>query len=232
MTDSAFAGFPTETLTFLRGLAENNSKAWFEAHRADYQAHYVAPALAFVATVGPRLQQVAPGLQFEPRVNGSLFRINRDVRFSADKTPYKHHVDLWFWYGARKGWDTPGFFFRLLPDTLIAGAGMHKFTPDLLAAYRSALAGPRGAELAALAERLTAGGRYTLGEPELARLPRGMAVPTDREVLARRTGLHAMYEGPIPPEVTSTAFVDWCVTVFQDLAPVNGWLLDLTGGRG
>lgn len=90
-------GFPAETLAFLRGLAENNTKAWFEAHRADYQAHYVEPALAFVAALGPRLQQIAPGAQFEPRINGSLFRINRDVRFSADKSPYKHHIDLWFW---------------------------------------------------------------------------------------------------------------------------------------
>lgn len=231
MAEGTFLGFPAETLAFLRGLAENNTKAWFEAHRADYQAHYVAPALAFVAALGPRLQQVAPGLQFEPRVNGSLFRINRDVRFSADKTPYKHYIDLWFWYGSRKGWDTPGFFFRLLPDALIAGAGMHKFTPDLLATYRSALAGPLGAELAALAERLVASGRYTLGEPELARLPRGVAVPNDREGLARRTGLHAMYEGPVPPEAASAAFVDWCLAVFQDLAPVNDWLLNLAGGR-
>lgn len=109
---------------------------------------------------------------------------------------------------------------------------MHKFTPDVLAAYRTALAGPKGAQLAALADGLTVDGSYTLGEPELARLPRGVTVPADRELLARRTGLHAMYEGPVPGALPSAGFVDWCLAVFQDLAPVNNWLLELTGGRG
>ena len=74
------------------------------------------PALAFVAAIGPRLQKISPSVAFEPKINGSLFRINRDVRFAKDKRPYKNHIDMWFWHGDKRGWASPGFFFRLAPD--------------------------------------------------------------------------------------------------------------------
>lgn len=64
-------------------------------------------------------------------MNGSIMGINRDIRFSKDKSPYKDHLDLWFWTGDRKGWDTSGFFFRLTPDRLVLGEGMHGFVPKL-----------------------------------------------------------------------------------------------------
>lgn len=82
-----FAGFGKETLRFLRELGRNNERAWFEAHRDDYEAHYLAPAISLVEALGERLVKIAPAVCVEPRVNGSIFRINRDVRFSKDKTP-------------------------------------------------------------------------------------------------------------------------------------------------
>ena len=114
----AFSGFPRETARFLADLAKNNEKAWFDAHRGDYDQFYVAPALAFVAAIGPRLQKISPTVAFEPRINGSLFRINRDVRFSKDKRPYKDHIDLWFWHGART---RLGFAGLLLPHVCPTG---------------------------------------------------------------------------------------------------------------
>jgi len=108
MTDIAFAGFPDGTFRFLRGIAKDNSKDWFEAHRTDYEQSYVEPAKALVAELGPKLQKISPGVKIEPKVNGSLFRINRDVRFSKDKSPYKTHLDLWFWEAEHRGWDSPG----------------------------------------------------------------------------------------------------------------------------
>ena len=95
-----FAGFELETFAFLRDLTLHNDRDWFTANRARYEEHYLAPALGFIEAVGPRLAAELPGdVRFEARVNGSLFRINRDVRFSRDKTPYKNHIDMWFWTG-------------------------------------------------------------------------------------------------------------------------------------
>ena len=71
-----FDGFSEKTLRFLRGLSQNNNKPWFDAHRDDYEEGIVEPAKAFVSALGPRLRKISKTVQFEPRINGSLFRIN------------------------------------------------------------------------------------------------------------------------------------------------------------
>jgi uncharacterized protein (DUF2461 family) len=84
---TAFGGFPPETIRFLRELRANNHKAWFDAHRGDYEAFWLAPAKAFVVAAGQQLAELAPGIQAEPRVLGSILRINRDTRFAAAAVP-------------------------------------------------------------------------------------------------------------------------------------------------
>lgn len=84
----SFQGFPPHTTEFLRGLSMNNSRVWFDEHRADYDSYWVEPAKAFVVAAGAALQEIAP-VEAQPRVNGSIFRVNRDIRFSVDKRPYK-----------------------------------------------------------------------------------------------------------------------------------------------
>ena len=85
MEASEFAGFPRQTFAFLRGLADNNKKAWFDAHRAGHDAYCLMPAFAFVAALGPRLSKIAPTVQYAAKVNGSIFRINRDHHQSTDR---------------------------------------------------------------------------------------------------------------------------------------------------
>src|SRR5690606_19091043 len=165
--------FSAQTLAFLKGLSANNNKAWFDAHRADYEAHYIAPAKEFVSALGPALQQLSPGLQAEPRVNGSIFRINRDVRFSKDKTPYKDHLDLWFWEGESRSFACSGLFFRLQAKQLILGAGMHRFDKPWLERYRAAvLDEDKGKALTALLKKAEKAG-YAVGGDNLKKVPRG-----------------------------------------------------------
>jgi uncharacterized protein (TIGR02453 family) len=93
---TAFGGFPPKTIRFLRELRVNNRKDWFDAHRSDYEAFWLAPAKAFVVAAGQQLAELAPGIRAEPRVLGSIFRINRDTRFVRGAGPYKDHLDFWF----------------------------------------------------------------------------------------------------------------------------------------
>jgi uncharacterized protein (TIGR02453 family) len=83
-----FSGFPKDTIRFLSGLRKNNDRSWFEGHREQYQVGFVEPAKAFVEAITPRLHKIDPGIRAEARVNGSILRLNRDLRFSKDKTPY------------------------------------------------------------------------------------------------------------------------------------------------
>ena len=75
--------FTDGTLKFFKGLDRNNSKAWFEKHREEYDTHVLDPARAFVTDMGERLLELSPNIIAEPKVNRSLFRLNRDTRFSC-----------------------------------------------------------------------------------------------------------------------------------------------------
>jgi uncharacterized protein (TIGR02453 family) len=103
--------FPAATVEFLTDLRAHNDKAWFDANRSRYESGYVQPATAFVEPISPELQKLVPGIHAEPWIRGSIFRINRDIRFSSDKRPYKDHLDFWFWEGDRKS-AVSGLFLR------------------------------------------------------------------------------------------------------------------------
>jgi uncharacterized protein (TIGR02453 family) len=223
---AGFAGFPDGTFTFLRELAEHNDREWFETHRSDYQAFWLEPAMAFVGAIGPRLQEISPSVNFEPRINGSIFRINRDVRFSRDKSPYKTTLDLWFWHGERKGWESPGFFFRLEPDELILGAGMHRLSKEQLTAFRAAVLDPvLGGLLSETLEDVRRSGHYQIGGQTLARVPRGYDADHPHASLLRHQGLWAELISNEPEVARAPRFVETCVGHFAATWPVSEWLL-------
>ena len=84
-----FKGFSKALVQFFRDLKDNNTKPWFDKHRHEYEENVLFPSREFVVAMGKRLRQIAPGVNAIPKVNQSLFRINRDTRFSKDKSPYK-----------------------------------------------------------------------------------------------------------------------------------------------
>ena len=225
-----FEGFSEETFRFLGELMAHNEKPWFEANRRRYEAHYLKPALAFIDALGPRLETLPGDVHYESRVNGSLFRINRDVRFSKDKTPYKHHIDMWFWQGERKGWESPGYFIRLLPDEMVLGAGMHGFSKQGLAMFRQAvLDEQQGAALERLVADITTDGRYAVGGQTRKAVPRGFDAAHPRADFLRFEGLTATLESPIPAEAEGPEFVEYCFGHFLALSPVNQWLATVIG---
>src|SRR5690606_3420692 len=151
-----------------------NSKAWFEANRALYDEGYVGAGRAFVEALGPRLRALAPDVLYEPRVNGSILRVNRDTRFSRDKRPYKDHLDLMFWHGERRGFREPGFFIRLTATDVWLGSGMHHFTEEGLARYRDAVVDEStGTALVRAIAQVEAAGDYMIGSMPRKTVPRG-----------------------------------------------------------
>ena len=82
---------------------------WFKRHKNDYEELVLNPSRLFVSEMGELLRGIVPAINADPRVNRSLFRINRDTRFSKDKTPYKTHITLWFWEGLGPRMENPGF---------------------------------------------------------------------------------------------------------------------------
>ncbi len=205
-TTPEFVGFSDETFLFLRQLAENNDRMWFEKNRKTYEDHLIAPAKLLVTSIGARLEEFSPNFQADPRINGSIVRINRDIRFSKDKTPYKTHLDLWFWEGkSERTWDCSGFFFRLSPQSLILGTGIHSFSKPTLAAYREAIVNPpEGSALINAIRRVEQAGPYEMGGDSYKRVPTGYDPDSERAEFLKRKGLFAQIEGPIPHNISWT----------------------------
>ncbi len=221
-----FTGFPTATLDFLAGLQADNSKAWFDAHRGDYDDHYIGPAKEFVAAAGEALAEIAPDVRAEPKVNGSIFRINRDIRFSKDKRPYKDHLDMWFWEGDDRKAAVSGFFLRILPDEIGIGVGSHGFDRDRLAAYRAAAADPTSGATLLEAVAATERAGFAVKGEHYKKVPAGFEAEGETARLLRYSGLWAGDVVTTPKSLHSKRFVGWCMSRWQKTLPVHRWLVD------
>jgi len=218
--------FPAETFAFLEGIAAHNEKAWFEANRALYDKGYVDAGKQFVSEMGPRLRAISPDVQFDPRVNGSIGRVNRDIRFSKDKRPYKEHLGLWFWHGDRKGWEKPGFWFGLEGKSVHLGAGMYGFQKDMLDEFRQSIVHPRsGKALLAAVEAVRSKGPYEIGGKTRKLLPKGFTTDPDRIDYLLYEGLYTSIELPLA-EATKPGFSDLVLAHYANCWPIMKWLLD------
>ena len=222
--------FPPETKAFLEGIAAHNDKEWFTANRALYDAGYVDPARAFVDAMGPELRKLSPTVIYEPKIGGSIGRVNRDTRFSRDKRAYKDHLDLWFWHGDKKGWTHPGFFIRLAAKDVWLGSGMHHIEGDLLTRYRDAVVGEQsGRALVAAIETVEAAGDYAIGSMPRKSFPRGYDKAAPRAKYLLWEGLPAMAQMSID-DALSAGFAETAFIHFRNTWPVGRWLMDHVTG--
>ncbi|SRR5258708_4211166 len=133
------AYFTPELFRFLIRLKRHNDRDWFLAHKDEYEACVRQPALRFITDFAASLYEITPYLIADPRPSrGSLFRIYRDTRFSADKRPYKTHIAMRF---SHKGKDvhSPGFYLHLEPGGCFAASGLWHPEPPTLLKVRSAV---------------------------------------------------------------------------------------------
>ncbi len=231
MSDAAvFSGFTKETVRFYTELRKNNNKPWFEANRPVYDAHVMGPAKLFVTAMGERLKGVAPGTLAVPAVNKSIFRINRDTRFSLDPTPYKTNLGIYFWDGARPRMEAAGFYFGFDPPHLYLGGGMYMMPDTLVGRYRAAVVDKkRGAEIGRIVAGLRARPGFTVEGVHYKRVPAGFDPGHPNAELLKHKGLYAGVEEKIPREFYSAQLVEYCLERFAPIVPLNRWLMKLFG---
>ena len=217
-----FAGFDERLPAWLRRLERHNDKAWFEAHRDEYQALYLEPAQAFVAAVGALLPK---GYRAEPKINGSIMRIHRDVRFSKDKSPYKPVLHLIFARGSGPARREPAFYFYLSGRSAGVAAGLFGFDDRQLARYREAVSnGRRAATLRRAIEKVRKAGPYELGSPSLKRVPRGFDPDDPNADLLRHKGLSLRFEFPSTDPLFTGGAAAFAAVRFAELRPLPDWL--------
>lgn len=220
-----FGGFSKDLIPFLKSLDANNEKAWFDAHRAEYDALFLEPAKAFVSAIGAKLPKVVPGARAEARVNGSIMRINRDVRFSKDKRPYRPAMMFRFAIGEGPIKESPAMMVRIAKDELGFAAGAFGFLPAQLERYREAVLDPKRARaLNQAVEKVRKAGPWELGEPALKRVPRGFPADHASAELLRHKGCYVHGALALPKELFTAKAVPFVLDRFKELRPVLAWL--------
>ena len=135
---SGFTGFPPEALKFLRSLKRNNRREWFQPRKHLFEQHVKEPMLALIAAINAGLAKFAPDYVTEPK--SALFRIYRDTRFSADKTPYKTHIAASFSRRGSERLGTGGLYFSVSHETIEIAAGLWHPERDVTLAVRNHIA--------------------------------------------------------------------------------------------
>jgi uncharacterized protein (TIGR02453 family) len=124
----------SEGIAFLRNLARNNDREWFNPRKAVFEAELKEPMLAIIRTVTNAMLDFAP--TFVRPAEKCLFRIYRDTRFSANKLPYKTHVAAWWSHQGLEKTSGAGYYFHVSAKEVIVAAGAYMPEKDQLAQIR------------------------------------------------------------------------------------------------
>jgi uncharacterized protein (TIGR02453 family) len=209
---AAFSGFGPDVLAFYEGLERDNSKAYWTANKHTYDQQVRDPMRALLEELEPEFGA------------GKVFRPNRDVRFSHDKSPYKTHQ------GAIAG-PLPGIGFYVQVDAngLMVGGGFHAHSSAQVDRYRAAVDSEfTGDELAAIVEKLAGSGFTTEGE-RLKTRPRGVAADHPRLELLRHKSLMQLKMHDRPDWMATPAALDEVRASWRQLVPLNDWIVANVG---
>ncbi len=213
----AFAGFPVEAIEFFEGLEADNTKGYWTDNKATYEACVRAPMEALLAELAPRFGE------------GKIFRPYRDVRFSADKTPYKTNIAATMAKGGYVSLDADGFG---------SGTGYYMMAKDQLAKFRAAIDDERGPKIEKLIDGLRTEGLEVTAHDTLKTAPRGYPKDHPRIELLRMKGCIAWQSWEIGAWLDSPEPVERVRDFLETAKPLVTWLdtnvgpSELEGGWG
>ncbi len=219
--------FGPELFDFLEELEANNTREWFDVNRERYEADVREPAFDLIRAVRPMLEEVSLHMTARDRkVGGSLMRVHRDLRFSADKTPYKTNVGIQFRHVRAGDVHAPGYYVHLSTDSCFFGAGSWMPERDALAGYRNLIDDQPDAWIA-VRDGCARDGWRLEGE-RLKRPPRGWTADhrlieelKRKSFIAVRDFDHSEALDPVFPSQVA----DWC----RETRPLMAFLCNAVG---
>ena len=228
--------FTPATFKFLRGLARHNERDWFQAHKAQYEEFVKEPSLRLIRDLQGPLHTLSPQLTADPKpIGGSLFRIYRDTRFSANKAPYKTHVGISFFHAATKATarglagnaamgrlDAPVLYLHVEPGGCFTGGGIwHPQAPTLKRLRDFMIDNPRSWQKITGAKTFTQ--YFELSGETLSRAPRGYA--PDHALLEDLKRKDIVASSKLSEaEATSPGLPATLIKRFRAMRPLVEWL--------
>lgn len=224
-----FTGFPSNGLKFLKDLAANNNKEWFEENRKIYEQELIVPAQSFITEFGQLLQKhVSSDVCYDTRTDGAgcIFPVDHYPGASPE-SPYKTYFDMFFWEGPGEKTQSPGYYFCLNPDGAFIFAGWPSFSEEILEKYRDAVASDdTGSRLVKIVSELKEAG-YGVGGQNIEKVPPGYAPDHPREGLLRYIELFAQAPVISAKDVSSPRLPDICLEHAKKMDPIQRWLVKL-----
>ncbi len=217
------AYFDKRFYQFFEGLAMDNNKAYFDANRKMYHEAVRDPFTELVGDMIERLKEDDPLLDIQPK--DAIFRINRDIRFSKDKTLYKTHMAAAISRGGRKDHQYPGFYFHLGADRVHAGGGVYMPDKDAVHKVRTHIAMDPEGFARAIDEPVF---KRTFGEVQgdrLKRVPPEFKEAAEVQPYVANKQWYYMAEKD-PAIIVSDDLVDRLMEIYQASSPVTGFLRD------
>jgi uncharacterized protein (TIGR02453 family) len=203
-----FRGWPSEALDFYVGLEADNSRSYWLAHKSIYDECVKAPFLELSELVEREFGRLR------------VFRPNRDIRFSKDKSPYKIAAAA-----ATEGEGGAAYYVQISSSGLYVGSGYYHLMTDQLERYRIAVADARSGPKLATAVSAIRKQRYSVDSRDaLTRAPRGYPPDHPRIELLRYKGMHAGREFGAPAWLHTKGAFDRIVKTWRDAGPMNRWL--------
>ena len=207
MSRMAFKGWPAEAVEFYEGLQADNSKPYWQDHKAVYERCVRTPMEELLAELAD---------EFGP---GKLFRPYRDVRFSANKEPYKTNC------AATLGQGVGQAYVSFSADGLSVGGGLYMPDPATLQRFRTAVDREKsGTQLAEIVDDLHQAGYTTMAHEVLKTTPKGFAKDHPRIDLLRHKGIAMMKDWPVGAWLGTARAKDRVVTTLRAGVPLNEWL--------
>ncbi|HTV07644.1 MAG TPA: DUF2461 domain-containing protein [Candidatus Aquilonibacter sp.] len=189
--------FSPAAMTFLRGLARNNDRNWFNARKSIYERELKAPMLALIDEITQSMADYAP--EHMRPAHKSMMRIYRDIRFSPDKRPYKTHLSAWWTRRGMEKTSGGGFYLHIGPKDCFLAAGVYMPERDQLLALRRWMAENHRSYRAQLNRLLKPRGARTpavqpIDAEALSRMPKGFPAchPADELLRARNWGVRCV----------------------------------------
>jgi uncharacterized protein (TIGR02453 family) len=225
-----FKGFPKEALLFLDSIRKNNNKEWFEVHRSEYEEYILNPSRAFVQEMGDHLMALEPTIDFEPKINKSLFRIYRDTRrMGANKAPLKSRIGIIFTQGSSGSrLQKSSFYLHFSPDELFVSAGVRWFEKPLLDAYREYIGDEeRRVALDKLLKNIETKGYKTI-EKGYKRYPRGFSPEMPSVDLNLYKGM-AVYKILEPNLIENgDLLIETLYKIYEDMLPLQRVMYEIS----
>jgi uncharacterized protein (TIGR02453 family) len=213
---SGFSGFPGEGIRFLRSLARNNKRDWFQPRKHIFDGQVKAPMVEMVAALNRAMAEFAPEYSTDPAK--AIFRIYRDTRFSKDKTPYKDHIAASFPRRGMPRTGEGGYYFSVSDKEIEVGGGVYMPQPETLLAIRRHVAANHEELRRLLADRTVKRLLGDLQGDQLARMPKGFATDHPAADLIRFKS-YILYTTLAPDIATTPRLFTEVLKRFQAMTP-------------